>query len=149
MRYTSRGSLRSKVPMERLYSHGLRSFGFVALTLVTATGGCGNDSRPPDAQVSGQSAALTASPWQVGHAYAVGDLVSMNGRIYRCVQAHTSQVGWDPESIPALWAFEALEQTDDAGLPTTPPKGGLNFDYLTLQADCDANPESCCEVGSV
>jgi chitodextrinase len=42
--------------------------------------------------------------WQAGHAYAAGDLVSYNGRNYRCIQAHTSQVGWEPPNVPALWA---------------------------------------------
>src|SRR6185436_18167376 len=37
------------------------------------------------------------------HPYAVGDLVTYNGRDYRCQQAHTSQPGWDPVSTPALW----------------------------------------------
>jgi len=41
--------------------------------------------------------------WQAGHAYAVGDLVSYAGHDYRCLQAHTSQVGWEPPNVPALW----------------------------------------------
>ena len=32
-----------------------------------------------------------------------GDLVSYNGRRYRCWQTHTSQVGWEPPKTPALW----------------------------------------------
>lgn len=23
--------------------------------------------------------------------------------LYRCIQAHTSQAGWEPENVPALW----------------------------------------------
>jgi chitinase len=41
--------------------------------------------------------------WQPNHAYAVGDLVSYNGHNYKCLQAHTSQVGWEPPNTPALW----------------------------------------------
>lgn len=45
-------------------------------------------------------------PWDGNfHAYKVGDLVSFQGHIYRCIQAHTSEPGWDPVSVPALWAF--------------------------------------------
>lgn len=38
-----------------------------------------------------------------GVAYAIGDKVTYNGPTYQCIQAHTSQPGWDPVSVPALW----------------------------------------------
>jgi chitinase len=37
------------------------------------------------------------------HTYAVGDRVTYNGRTYACRQSHTSQPGWTPEVVPALW----------------------------------------------
>ncbi len=40
--------------------------------------------------------------WQTGKAYAVGDRVRY-GKLYKCVQAHTSQPGWEPPVVPALW----------------------------------------------
>lgn len=42
-------------------------------------------------------------PWVTSKAYAVGDIVSYNGLLYRCVQAHTSQADWTPDLTPALW----------------------------------------------
>jgi len=42
--------------------------------------------------------------WQANHAYAVGDKVSYAGLNYQCRQAHTSQVGWEPPNVPALWS---------------------------------------------
>ena len=42
-------------------------------------------------------------PWVASKAYAVGDIVSYNGLLYRCVQAHTSQADWTPDLTPALW----------------------------------------------
>jgi len=42
--------------------------------------------------------------WQSGVAYAIGDEVAYLGIDYRCIQAHTSQVGWQPPNVPALWA---------------------------------------------
>ncbi|GAA5528278.1 carbohydrate-binding protein [Herpetosiphon gulosus] len=39
-------------------------------------------------------------------AYKVGDRVNYNGRIYRCLQAHTSLATWTPEAVPALWQAE-------------------------------------------
>jgi len=38
-----------------------------------------------------------------GRKYLVGDVVTVNGVAYRCVQAHTSQQGWAPDKTPALW----------------------------------------------
>lgn len=36
--------------------------------------------------------------------YAVGKILTRpNGNLYKCVQAHRSQAGWEPENTPALW----------------------------------------------
>ena len=35
--------------------------------------------------------------------YSAGYKVQRGGRLWRCVQAHTSQNGWEPENTPALW----------------------------------------------
>lgn len=41
--------------------------------------------------------------WQTGTAYALGDIRAHLGTLYRCVQAHTSQIDWHPDAVPALW----------------------------------------------
>ena len=41
--------------------------------------------------------------WALGVAYKVGDRRRYDRKLYRCVQAHTSQAGWEPPSVPALW----------------------------------------------
>lgn len=41
--------------------------------------------------------------WATGVAYAVNDEVTYQGTTYRCLQAHTSIVGWQPPNVPALW----------------------------------------------
>ena len=41
--------------------------------------------------------------WAAGITYAVGVRVRFDGKLYRCVQAHTSQVDWTPDATPALW----------------------------------------------
>jgi chitin-binding protein len=41
--------------------------------------------------------------WKAGTAYKVGDVVTYNGVSYRCRQAHTAIVGWEPPNVPALW----------------------------------------------
>lgn len=43
-------------------------------------------------------------PWSGnGVSYHVGDMVSFQGHIYRCVIAHTSQPDWDPVHAQSLW----------------------------------------------
>jgi hypothetical protein len=44
------------------------------------------------------------SAWAPDTGYMVGDVVTYDGVTYRCRQAHTSLVGWDPSKVPALWA---------------------------------------------
>lgn len=41
--------------------------------------------------------------WAYPVAYKIGDLVTYQGATYRCIQAHTSQAGWTPPAVPALW----------------------------------------------
>lgn len=36
--------------------------------------------------------------------YATGYKAQHGGRLWRCLQAHTSQTGWEPENAPSLWA---------------------------------------------
>lgn len=38
-----------------------------------------------------------------GIAYSVGDRVKYNEKLYKCLQAHTSQSTWDPIVAPSLW----------------------------------------------
>ncbi len=48
----------------------------------------------------------TVRVWEKGIAYAVGDVVAFpkeDGTQYTCIQAHTSQAGWQPPAAPALW----------------------------------------------
>ena len=42
--------------------------------------------------------------WAAGTYYAVGSVVTYGGASYRCIQAHTALVGWEPPNVPALWA---------------------------------------------
>lgn len=41
--------------------------------------------------------------WAAGTVYTVGYKVRRDGKLWRCIQAHTSQAGWEPENAPALW----------------------------------------------
>ena len=41
--------------------------------------------------------------WTIDRAYAIGDKVQRNGKLWRCLQAHTSQIDWEPENVASLW----------------------------------------------
>lgn len=53
--------------------------------------------------------------WQAGVAYAVDDMVNHQGTVYRCLQAHTSEPGWTPPAVPALWTTQGA--TDPNVIP--------------------------------
>lgn len=38
------------------------------------------------------------------HSYAFGCRVTFGGKLYKCLQDHTSQAGWTPAAAPSLWA---------------------------------------------
>lgn len=41
--------------------------------------------------------------WAVGVAYAKDERVQFDGKLYKAVQAHTSQADWTPPTVPALF----------------------------------------------
>jgi len=41
--------------------------------------------------------------WAAGVDYEADQRVRYEDKLYRCVQAHTSQDGWEPPAVPALW----------------------------------------------
>ena len=43
------------------------------------------------------------APWAADTAYALDVRVRYNEKLYKCVQAHTSQSAWTPDVTPALW----------------------------------------------
>ena len=43
------------------------------------------------------------SEWASDTDYTAGYKVQRSGRLWRCLQAHTSQAGWEPENAVSLW----------------------------------------------
>lgn len=41
--------------------------------------------------------------WKIDISYAIGERIKYDNKLYRCVQIHTSQIGWEPPITPALW----------------------------------------------
>ena len=42
--------------------------------------------------------------WASDTDYATGSKVQRGGALYKVLQPHTSQTGWEPENAPSLWA---------------------------------------------
>lgn len=62
--------------------------------------------------------AFGAAAWTPNTAYKTGDLVTYGTDTYKCVQGHTSLVGWEPPNVPALWSKQAASA--DSQPPTVP-----------------------------
>lgn len=63
------------------------------------------------------------SEWAAGQAYAAGYKVQYGGKLWRCIQAHTSQAGWEPSTATAsLW--EQICETHDGTLADPIPYDG-------------------------
>lgn len=61
--------------------------------------------------------------WASGKAYTVGFKVQYGGKLYKCVQAHTSQTGWEPSTATAsLW--EQICETHEGTLVDPIPYDG-------------------------
>jgi hypothetical protein len=41
--------------------------------------------------------------WKPNTAYTVGFTVQRGGKLWRTLQAHTAQIGWEPENAASLW----------------------------------------------
>lgn len=41
--------------------------------------------------------------WGIDISYEVGQRIRYDDKLYRCEQAHTSQTGWEPPAVKALW----------------------------------------------
>lgn len=43
------------------------------------------------------------SPWAANVKYAAGNIRKFGEKLYKCLQAHTSQQSWTPDVSPSLW----------------------------------------------
>jgi len=47
--------------------------------------------------------------WTAGVSYGAGDVIQYNGILYEVIQAHTSQSGWTPPVVPALFKSKTVD----------------------------------------
>ena len=60
--------------------------------------------------------------WASGTAYTVGYKVRRGGKLWRVLQAHTAQVGWEPENAASLW--EQINETHAGTIDDPIPYSG-------------------------
>ncbi len=61
------------------------------------------DGRISDEELLSVQPALEGRNWRANVAVQVGDVFAYKGALWRCIQAHTTQGGWQPDKTPALW----------------------------------------------
>ena len=66
--------------------------------------------------------------WSVGIAVSVGDRHQYNGKLYKCIQAHTTQADWTPDVTPALWTLIDVTHTGTIDDPI-PAVAGMEYVY--------------------
>lgn len=64
--------------------------------------------------------------WLPGVSYALDDRVRYEDKLYKCRQAHTSQVGWEPDKTPAIWS---VIDVTHAGTLEDPIPAAENMEY--------------------
>lgn len=60
--------------------------------------------------------------WAANTAYTVGYKVQRNSKLWRCLQAHTALVGWEPENAASLW--EVINETHSGTIDDPIPYDG-------------------------
>lgn len=86
-------------------------------------------------QDDAQAIAVTElfSPWQSDTAYTTGDRRRHGDNLYRCVQAHTSQDGWSPDAVPALWTLISIDEWPEWVRPTGAHNAYQTGDKVTFE----------------
>ena len=65
--------------------------------------------------------------WKADTAYTLGERIRYEEKLYRCEQAHTSQTGWEPPNVQALWT----EVAKPGEIPVWRQPTGAQDAYMT------------------
>ena len=83
--------------------------------------------------------------WKAGMELSVGQRLQWGSKLYRVVQSHTSQEGWEPDKTPALFTEvakpgEIPEWKQPSGAQDAYSKGDkVRHNDKTWLSTCDAN----------
>lgn len=73
--------------------------------------------------------------WEAGKAVAVGDRYRYGEKLYKVVQAHTTQADWTPDITPALWTVVSLDEWPEWVQPTGAHDAYNKGDKVTFEGD--------------
>ena len=65
--------------------------------------------------------------WKEETSYTASKRIRYGEKLYRCEQAHTSQAGWEPPNVPALWT----EVAKPGEIPVWRQPTGAQDAYMT------------------
>lgn len=83
-------------PPQEMEAEALRETARIAFVCLAEAGQINNATAGKHADLFGT--------WAENADYQQGAIRSYGGALYRCVQAHTSQAGWEPDAAVSLWA---------------------------------------------
>ena len=61
------------------------------------------DGKITDEELLRVAPALESRAWRTELDVSLGDVYSHGGFLWRCIQTHTTQTGWDPDKTPSIW----------------------------------------------
>ncbi len=82
--------------------------------------------------------------WAPNIYYAANDTVTYNGVTYRCLQAHTSLLGWEPSNVPALWQVVGAPTQGGATNTPTWTNTAAPFTSTPTQTGNTSTPSGSC-----
>ena len=85
-------------------------------------------------------------PWEADTKYTAGDRRRYDGKVYKCLQAHTSQVVWEPSAIPALWVVINTSSPGTIDDPI-PAARGMEYEYGKYYLDPEDGKTYLCNRG--
>ena len=85
-------------------------------------------------------------PLAAGVDYAVGDRRRFSDALYKYAQAHTSQTGWEPPNVPALWVVIDAGHAGTIDNPI-PAARGMEYEYGKYYLDPEDGKKYLCKRG--
>ena len=85
--------------------------------------------------------------WTIGIAVTVGERYQYADKLYKVVQAHTTQADWTPNATPAMWVVVDVAHAGTLDDPI-PASRGMEYEYGKYYLDGeDGNTYLCQRTG--
>ena len=82
--------------------------------------------------------------WTIGIAVTVGERYQYADKLYKVVQAHTTQADWTPDATPAMWAV--IDKTHAGTLDDPiPASRGMEYEYGKYYLDGEDGKTYLCQ----